>query len=239
MIKPITKLFSMALVLGAIPSVLAVEIPTGTISSNEKIVQAGTFPTLNWSVSYPETVDEWITIEPDGKVTPKLDLIMQVRNLAADVQSRSTYWNGWRYVYSYRYIGVKTHGRVNNQNWRTLFNGIQPDVDAQRVVWQEEVEEGDSITFRSKVNYTGYSYYYSGTNSANVVLLKAGDTPPSFVTWDTQATLGTHIAPYLDANGRIDIGPRDVIVAFELTHTMPGSNGDMQDMIMLLTFQEN
>lgn len=215
----------------------AADIPTGVIKASEDVILAGTYPRLDWNITYPESILEWIDITPEGNVVPKSGLLMQVRSLAADVQRRTTYWNGWRYVYEFEYISVLAQARIDNGWWRTVFNGTQPEVDANEVLWQTELDGGDEVKFRSRVNLGGFPYYYSGFGSSNVVLLKQGDFPPSYVTWDTQASLGTHIAPYLDAQGRVDIGPRDVIVAFELTHRMPGSDGDMQDMIMLLTFQ--
>lgn len=232
-------LSALAGLVGLVSVATAAEIPTGVIKASEDVVLAGSYPRLDWNITYPESVLEVIEITPEGDVIPKSGLTMQVRSLAADVQRRTTYWNGWRYVYEYEYINVLGQARVNNGLWRTIFNGVQPQVDANRVLWQTELKGGDEVTFRARVNLTGFPLYQSGANSPNVVLLKQGDVPPSYVTWDTQSSLGTHIAPYLDNQGRIDIGPRDVIVAFELTHQMPGSDGDMQDMIMLLTFQSS
>lgn len=216
------------------------ENPTGDISADAQLVRAGSFPKLDWNITYPEDITTIITITPPGVIQPKTDVTMQVRCVAADVQQRSQYWNGWRWVTNYRYIRVTGYGRKNSNSWRLLFNNTQPYVNPAAIAWQEELEEGDSIKFAAKAQFSGGIWYYSGESSPNVLILKKGDYPPSYATWDTQSTLGTHIEPYLDENGAVDIGPRDVIVAFELTHSMsPGSGGggDMQDMIFLLTFQ--
>lgn len=216
----------------------ATDSPTGDISVDAELVRAGAFPKLDWNINYPASVLEWITITPGGVIVPKSDLTMHVRVLAADVQERTEYWNGWRWNVSYRYIRVTGYGRVNSRGWRLLFNNTQPYVNPSAIVWEEDLEEDDEVIFASRANFSGGSWQYSGQGSNNVIVLKKGDYPPSYSTWDTQSTLGTHIAPYLDANGAVDIGPRDVIVAFELTHDMnAGNGGDMQDMIVLLTFQ--
>ncbi len=233
----------MLLLLGALafaPMASASDTPTGNIDADSDLVVAGTFPRLDWNITYPEDITTFITITPPGLIVPKSDLTMQVRCLAADVQERREYWNGWRWVVSYRHIRVSGYGRRNSNGWRLLFNNTQPYVNPSAIVWQEELEEDDTVKFAAKANYSGGNWYYSGESDPNVVLLKNGDYPPSYATWDTQSTLGTHIAPYLDDSGAVSIGPRDVIVAFELTHSMaPGSGGggDMQDMIFLLTFQ--
>ncbi|MFC0019409.1 hypothetical protein [Roseibacillus persicicus] len=218
----------------------AAENPVGEISADAALVRAGAYPKLDWNIVYPTSVLEWISITPGGVIVPKSDLTMQVRVLAADVQSRKERWNGWRWTVTYTYISVTGYGRINNKSWRQLFNNTQPYVNPSAIVWQDELEEGDEVIFAAKANYDGGSWYYSGEGSDNVIVLKKGDYPPSYATWDTQSTLGTHIAPYLDESGAVDIGPRDVIVAFELTHQMRASGnseGDMQDMIVLLTFQ--
>ena len=228
--------------LAVFPTVQGSENPTGNISANAEVVRAGSFPKLNWDITYPAGITSVVDISPPGGILPKRDLMMQVRCLAADVQEKSYYYKrGYRYV-QYRYISVAGHGRKNNENWKQLFYNIQPYVDPSKIVWNEEVEDGDEIQFTALANYSGANRYYSGQGSDNVLILKNGDYPPAYATWDSQSTLGTHIAPYLNENGAVEIGPRDLIVAFELTHVMnaTGNNeGDMQDMIFLLTFVED
>lgn len=219
----------------------ASETPTGSIDADSDLVLAGTLPKLDWSINYPEDINSFINLTPAGLIVPKSDLTMQVRCLAADVQQRREYWNGWRWVVSFNYIQVTGIGRRNSESWRVLFNNTQPHVNPSAIVWQEKFKEDDVIRFGARAHFSGGRWYYSGGGDPNVILLKKGDYPPSYTTWDTQSTLGTHIAPYLDDNGAVDVGPRDIIVAFELTHSLaPGNTGgDAQDMIFLLTFQSN
>ena len=56
----------------------------------------------------------------------------------------------------------------------------------------------------------------------------------------TAPSLESFIKPYLDANGKVKIGPMDVIVFMELTHTNVNDPGyDLQDMVLLVTFTDN
>lgn len=51
-------------------------------------------------------------------------------------------------------------------------------------------------------------------------------------------SLESFLRPYLDAGGRVNIGPMDVIVFMELTHTDQADGGyDLQDMVLLVTFK--
>ena len=247
------------------------EDPTGTISVTEDIVRAGTFPRINWNIDFPasggegnesggeDNVGEVVDIETPGTIVPRRDLVMQARVIAADVQRRTPvyvnqsrwYRSGGRWFfgtfrvfshYEFEYLRVLAKGQINGGSEAVLYQDVQPNVDSIRVVWQREIKEGDAVTFSSRVDEGGFGYYHSGVGSDNVLVLKNGDVPPEYSTWETQATLGTHISAYLDEEGRVDIGPRDLIVAFELTHeldsTRSDNEGDLQDMILLLTFED-
>lgn len=217
----------------------AADTPLGDISANAEVVRAGTFPTLDWNITYPESIIDWVNIEPNGTIRCTAPVNMQVRNLAADVQSRTTFWNGFRWVTRFSYVEVTCFGRVNNEGWRSLFQGIQPNINPNQVVWNRNMGVNDSVVFAARSSFEGHIWHFTGQSSPNVVLLRRGDVPPDYTTWTTQSTLGEHIDPYLNDEGVIDIGPRDVIIAFELTHIIPNDEGegDLQDMILLLTFQ--
>jgi hypothetical protein len=52
-------------------------------------------------------------------------------------------------------------------------------------------------------------------------------------------TIESFIRPYLSEDGKIKIGPRDVLYLMELTHTNPNHSGfDLQDMALLVTFYD-
>lgn len=216
--------------------------PLGNISTDAIAYAENQHPKLTWNITYPQLVQEIVEIEDDGTIIPKADVTMQVRVLAADVQERKISYDRWgNQKISLRYIDVVGYARVNYGYWYYIFGGTQPEVDPNEVVFEQELMEGEEVYFASRAVYSGLGYYYSGQDDPNVIVLQNGDTPPTYTTWDSQETLGTHIEAYLDDDGNVDIGPRDVIVAFELTHVLdPNSNnndGDVQDFIVLLTFQ--
>jgi hypothetical protein len=66
-----------------------------------------------------------------------------------------------------------------------------------------------------------------------------GDTPPSYVpAFANQSTIKSTLGPYIDASGKIRIGPMDVIFIFELWGTATNqSYFDMQDLVVLSTFR--
>ena len=221
-------------------SLVASDVPTGDISAARAIVKQGEFAHINWAITYPG-IETLIDLSPDGGITPRVDVTMQARILAADVQQRTTFTSGGRQFTKFSFIWVTSYALVNDQVARLLFNGTQPSVNPEEIVWERDLNEGENITFAAGASFSGSRWYFSGRNDPNVLLLTDGDVPPEFTTWTTQSTLGTHISAYLDEEGRVDIGPRDVIVVFELTHTVtPGAGnnvGDFQDLIVLLTFE--
>lgn len=221
----------------------AVEVPTGTISVKESVIRTGTFPRISWNIIYPEPeelleIDELVTISPSGGILPKTDLNMTVRALAADIQTVEWHQVGRRWVQRIVYVDVSGFGRVNSEPFRHLFTGTQPEVEDEKVLWTRKLKDGDVLRFCA-LTHLGTPAYCTGTSSENVLVLKNGDIPPSIAGWKDQASLGTHIAPYLDSSGAIKIGPRDLIVAYELFFPMPHPSGDLQDMIFLVTFQHD
>jgi hypothetical protein len=54
-------------------------------------------------------------------------------------------------------------------------------------------------------------------------------------------SLESFLRPYLDTTGKVKIGPMDVIVFMELTHSSgqkSESGYDLQDMVLLVTFRK-
>lgn len=242
--KSLSKLFTTALLCASGFSVFAQEnadSPFGSITTDAVAYAENQRPKLNWAITYPQLVEEVVEITEEGTIIPKSDVTMQVRILAADVQERSYSYDRWgNRTVNLRYIDVVGYARVNYGYWHYIFGGTQPEVDSNTVVFQQTLNEGEEVYFASRAVYSGLGYYFSGVGDPNVLVLQNGDYPPFYATWDTQATLGTHIADYIDSEGRVDIGPRDVIVAFELTHDVSpnASTGDwdVQDFVVLLTF---
>jgi hypothetical protein len=81
--------------------------------------------------------------------------------------------------------------------------------------------------------------YTSSSGTQNVRTLVSGDIPPNKVPEYGAPTLESFLRPYLGSDGKVKIGPMDVIVFMELTQTKTHDSGyDLQDMVLLVTFKE-
>lgn len=232
---------TIALALGAFassqaPAQLATpSAPFGKLSAFPTVVQTGARPNLTWNISYPKTVADYVTITPQGSITPKQDLICDVRVVGAGV---TTVNSRGQIVYvetigQMRYNGAST--------WQKIFDGTNNDL----IVQQQGVVKSFTATMNKPIDFGGY-YIYNGVKSITYTSLSGnhvrsqvnGDTPPSNVPDYNAPSLASFIKPYLDASGKVKLGPMDVIVFMELTHTNTASVGyDLQDLVLLVTFR--
>lgn len=202
-------------------------VPVGWLSAFPTVVQAGTHPTLTWGIEYPETVFEIITIDPNGVITPKTCLIMELRVLGASVQKSSTEWltvEAW----------LSTGG-----SWGRFFEGTQSSVKPTKVLYRKEVPAYVPVTIGGRCYDLGWKpFYYTGSGSYNVSVLIDGDLPPDPVPAYNQDHVAAFLRPYLDDTGRIEIGPKDVIMLFELDATSSEEGTfDLQDLVVLASFK--
>ncbi|MDF1740156.1 MAG: hypothetical protein P1U86_13420 [Verrucomicrobiales bacterium] len=208
-------------------------IPVGTLSAYPTIVQAGTRPQLTWDIVIPETITEVLEVDPPGTITPKRDLIMDVKMLGCGV----TYYSGGRLYY----VPAECQLSYNNRSYNRIFYGSNYDIDPSEVVFTQVVEEGKAINIGGRYYHDrSWGTWFSTTNhNYNVIALKAGDIPPTTTPMHQAPTIQAFISPYLDEDGRVDIGPRDIIYLMELTHTNRNDDGwDLQDLAVLLTFYD-
>jgi hypothetical protein len=210
-------------------------IPVGSLTAFPTIVQTGTKPTLTWSISYPSIVQNYVTITNPATVTPKVNLVCDVRILGLGVTSFS---NG-----RITYYRTRSQWRYNNSStWTDIYDGIQTNSIVQT---QGIVRSNIAVTKDRPMNFAGqyingstWQTLYTSLSGDNVRTLKSGDTPPSNVPDYDAPSLESFLKPYLDASGKVRIGPMDVIVFMELTHTDKSNIGyDLQDCVMLITFR--
>ena len=210
-------------------------IPVGSLSAFPTIVQTGTHPQLTWEITLPETVDEIIEIVEPGTLVPKRDLIMDVRILGAGVTSYNSYYN------TLTFVPTECRLNYNGQGYNRIFYGTNHDVDPSEIVHTQFVEEGATVNLGARYYWNnGWGTWFSSTNSNyNVVALKNGDNPPTTTPMHQAPTIESFIRPYLGEDGRIEIGPRDIIYLMELTHTNQSHGGwDLQDMAVLIGFYD-
>lgn len=214
-------------------------IPTGDITAFPTFVQAGTNPTLTWNVTLPEKVTDVITITPPGTITPKKTMTMKVRVLGASV--KRVWLNSRGQVTDWEWVPTEALMKYNSGSYSRIFYNTQNNVNPNTVVKQQTVYNNNTINFGGRYYVDGsWSNMFTSQNSQyNVVALKNGDTPPTTTPMYQQPTIESFILPYLDPQGNIKLGPRDVIYLMELTHTDRNHGGfDLQDLALLVTFVE-
>lgn len=210
-------------------------IPIGTLSAFPTVVQTGTKPTLTWSINYPSVVENYVTVTPPGTVTPKQNLICEIRILGLGVTS---YSNG---VITY----YRTRGQMRyngSTTWTTIYDGKQTDTIVQQ---QGIVKTAFTVNTNKPMNFAGQYYnggawqtLYTSLSGDNVRTLVNGASCPTNIPDYNAPSLEQFIKPYLDSSKKVRIGPMDVIVFMELTHTDKTNIGyDLQDLAMLLTFR--
>lgn len=212
--------------------------PVGSLSTNTTLVRVGSKPTLTWNITYPSVVKDYITITPPATVTAKQNLYMDVRVLGAGVtasQSGST---------TFSYVPTEAQVKYDNSSYGRVFYGKNTDVNPNTVVYSRQVESGKMLRFGGRYYYNNsWGFNYTSENTTqNIRTLVNGDTPPARLPAYNAPSLESFLKPYLDASGRVRIGPMDVIVYMELTHSesqMSDPGYDCQDMVLLVTFRKN
>lgn len=135
---------------------------------------------------------------------------------------------------------VDASGTVDDER---IFSGKQTQISPTKVVFPTSgvciVKAGSKVDFKARCNNGSQWLSWRETKSAtqNVVALVNGDTPPSTTPAFRQGKIETFLQPYME-NGKIKIGPMDVIYLIELGQTNPSNSGfDLQDMVLLVTFK--
>jgi len=215
-------------------------VPIGSLTAFPTIVQTGTHPTLTWDITHPETIDDVVDIEGPGTIVPKKCLTMDVRVIGASV--KRVWLNYWGQVTRWEWVPTEARMSFNNGSYNRIWFDTQDDVEPDQIVHSQVVRQGDRIDFGARYTTSsgGWATFRSSTNSNhNVIALRNGDTPPTTTPLYQQPTIESFILPYLDDNGNISIGPKDVLYLMELTHTDRYHGGfDLQDMCILVTFIE-
>ncbi|GAA5484534.1 hypothetical protein [Haloferula sargassicola] len=218
------------------------DIPVGYINASPGIAAVGAFPKLDWQITYPTKLEDLVKIEKPGTIRPKTDLKMEVRLLGAGVTI--SYADGSHMSFA----SEEAYYSYNDGGWQKVFSGTNKDVNQSAVIKSQTVSSGKSIRFGGRFwdvvsNPRGeWSHFYSSNDGTqNVQVLKDGDSIPTTYNIANSPTLEQFIKPYLDAGGKVDIGPMDMIVMCELTHTESQryqTGYDLQDLVFLVTFSE-
>lgn len=224
-INPI--LFAGALALTATVSAdVAPAIPIGSIDVNQLTVRQGVAPTFNWQIQYPEVVTDVVDITPDDEIIPITKLRVRVSMIGAGITDQKG-----------RQYPAKVAMKFGASSWEHIFTGSGAAVRPDNVIIDRIVQPGEILQYAAKVNLSGYDYYYN--NSSNIRVLKNGDTPPNIAAgYSIQTSVADYLRPYIK-DGKIALGPMDVIYVSELTHSDQSHVGfDIQDSITLVRFEK-
>ncbi len=212
--------------------------PVGWLTAFPTVVQTGTKPTLTWSITYPSIVEDYVEIIPPATVNPKEELDVEVRVLGNGV-TVNTSGGG------YNFVDAEATLSFNGGSYTQIFYGDNHDVNPSKVVWKKKkIQANQKLRFGGRYRYNNSwgTNYTSQTGTQNVRTLVNGSIPPTNTPMYQAPSLEDFIRPYLDGEGRVKIGPMDVIVFMELTHTdsqQSDQGYDLQDMVLLVTFTSN
>jgi hypothetical protein len=212
--------------------------PVGTLSTRDNLLSPDTLANLTWQITYPSTVKDYVTITPPATVTSNQELYVDVRVLGAGVTASGATPT------SFTYVPTEAQVKLGNGSYSRIFYGTNHDVNPNTIVYTDKVAVGQSLKFGGRYFYDNAwgPNFTSDSGTQNVRTLVNGDTPPSNLPDYGAPSLESFLGPYLDAAGKIKIGPMDVIVYMELTHTdaeCANSGYDLQDMVLLVTYRPN
>lgn len=217
-------------------------IPCGVMSAYPTVVQTGTKPTLTWNILYPSSIysptnggkggENMVTVNPPGTLIPNQPVYVSVQPVGTGVTACDS-TQGSTSLYTDARISVKGGA------YQQLFYGVQSDVEPAYSLYIKKLNANDTIDFGGRfVNNGAWSPFYT-TKSSNmqVVALVNGDTPPTYSSLYQSSLLANYLRPYLDASGKVKIGPLSVLIMMELGQTEHNQACfDYQDQVLLVTF---
>lgn len=205
--------------------------PAGVMSAYPTVVQTGTKPTLTWSILYPSKVSDVAVINPPGTIILTDNVFVSVQPVGSGLSECTTGKNG---------VSPPTDARmsVNGGSFFQLFYGTQDDVDSAYSLYIKKHQKNDTINFGGRyVEGSGWSPFYTTKNSNfQVIALVDGDTPPTHTKLHLNPNLKGYLKPYLDASGKVNVGPMSILILMELDQADHSSKCfDYQDQVLVVT----
>lgn len=200
-------------------------VPVGTLNVNQLTVREGVSPKLTWNISYPSAVSTVVDIDDSTEeIVTKTKLRVQTYVIGVGITDGSG-----------REYPARSYIHFSSTGWKHLFTGVGSAVQPDYLYDDRIVNVGEKIRFAAKLDLDGYGYHYNDSN--NIRVLVHGDRPPSnSAGYDHQTSAEEYLRPYIK-DGRLVLGPLDIIYAAELTHTDTSHYGfDLQDTIVLVRF---
>lgn len=209
--------------------------PTGIMTASPTVVQTGSKPTLKWNILYPSKVSDVALINPPGTIYLKENMFVSVQPIGTGVTACDA-------TQAATPLYTDARMSVNGGTYRQLFYGIQADVDSSYSLYIKKHSANTTIDFGGRYVKDGvWSPFYTTKNpNLQVVALVKGDTPPTRFALGQSPGLTSYLKPYLDAAGKVNIGPLSVLIMMELgtaDHNLDCF--DYQDQVLLVTLSSN
>ena len=219
---------SMLVCICSVVSVSAQNIPTGKLNVDRALVRVGVKSNLDWQIQYPTIVTDVVDVTGTGTIIPKKPMKMRVRTLGVAFQSGSTL------------LPIEGNWSKNGSTWSKFFYGTGTSVVSTNVLVDTTVATNDKIYFGAR-GWNGSSWlpWHDTTKTDKyVIVLKNGDSAPSYAPAYNQTSTKGFLAPYIDSTGKVKIGSRDLIILWECSTAAPATTYfDMQDLVVLVTFE--
>jgi hypothetical protein len=208
--------------------------PTGWLTAFPTVVQTGTKPTLTWSITHPSNIGNYVTIENTSEIVTEEQVDVEVHVIGSGVTTGGCSGNNSNWVPAQAQISL------DGGSFTSIFYGNNTQVNPNAVVWSQRVNKNSRLRFGGRY-YSGGAWsttYTSSATTGNIRVLRDGEIPPTAYDLQSSGALKSFMAPYLGGDGRINIGPLDLIVMMELTQTdenMASPCYNLQDMVLLVT----
>jgi hypothetical protein len=227
-----------ALYAGNKPKIPAV--PSGWLTAYPEIVLSGTHPDLTWAITYPSDVPVYVEVISPATLKTRETVDVEVRVIGNGVTAHDPTTGEF-----IDWVDAGAYVSYDGGSYEQIFHGDNLEVKPNKEVWTlPDVPPGKKIRFGGRYEWEGSTgpFRHSEGNTDNVRTLINGDIPPTSEPMHTSPALEEFMEPYLDGDGRVNIGPMDVIVFTELTHddTQKTHHGyDLQDLVLLVTFKSD
>lgn len=130
-------------------------------------------------------------------------------------------------------VSVSTNG---GKAWNDLFNGRAIEAGDLQTLANLPSNTSIRLRFNGRYSWLFNKTFTSNARDGHTVILRNGDTPPDYAPFANQQSLATFLRPYISAQGKVTIGPKDLLILEELGTL--DRNADFQDAVVLVTFAE-
>jgi hypothetical protein len=209
--------------------------PDGLLNAYPSVVQTGTKPTLSWNILHPSKVSDLVEVDPPGTLIAISDVYASVQIVGSNAGTVSNEAG--------TPTNLPTDARLsfNDGGYSQIFYGTQSDIDPVKQLYIKKMRPGDTLDFGGRFVQNGNwtPFYTSRSTNFQVVSLTHGQTPPVGFDLSQSSSLNNFLRPYLDATGKVNIGPLSVLVLMELgTNDRNTHDFDLQDQVLLVTFSK-